>query len=579
MIKQIEIRYFRGIESLDINVQRFNMFAGPNGSGKTSIISAIRFALTGKAKKEDIKNGHTKAGVRVIFDDNSFFTRYLTQAGVVAECNGKKTTIKSLNEYIEMKLGMTIYAIGMMLGEEYYTDVNMSSLLMSLIPVQVEKASFIKIAESIKGDVLSKSEIYMINRYFGDIITSEDLNKVENTVKAEKTAYNRDIKKIDALLKNYNATVPKYSKEELEKMLADMSYDEIYKIKLQEYESSIKNYKNAQERKKEKTAELEKYKNLPAKDEKEVKQTEERITALEREISEIEKTVAATEANNALIIKTLDALNTSICPISNKLICNTDKTPLKKELEEQKGVNESLIAESSRKIEKNKASVKELKEALIRFQKLSEDWKRREALENEIREIEKNMPVIKEKPVMPENPQMPKEEVLKQLHVWETLKEKELREAELSNLKKRVFLLDYVLNLLKPENAKTKIMQRIIEPVEKLVNEKAAGIGKKIQIMVGKDGITIYLETKNGKVNITRCSSGEFVDIVYLIMTAISSINNANIIVLDNLDKLDDEALEKLVASLQRDEHFKYIFIAGIHAVQDVEGITILQNI
>lgn len=574
MIKRIEIRFFRGIEKLDINVKRFNMFVGINGSGKTSVISAIRFALTGKAHKGDIKNGHTNAGVRVIFDDGSYFTRYLTTTGISGDCNGKKTTTKSINEYIEMKLGMTMYAISMMLGEESYTDANMSSLLMSLISIRVEKASFIKIAEKIKGSELTRAEVYVINRYFGDIITTEDLNKAETVIKSEKAVYNKDIKKIEALLKTYSAK-PERSKEELETLLAGTSYHEIYKVKMQEYESSVKAHKTILERKQAKEAELERYKNISVVNAEEKVQKEKRISELEREIAELEKTITATTANNSLIIKTLDALNTSVCPISNKLICSTDKTPLKQELENQEKANEAIVEECTAKIENYRLTITQIRDELTKTYELEENWKKRETLEREIRELEETMPTVKEKPVAPKEPELSKEEIIKQLHVWDSIKEKELKEAELDNLKKRVVLLTYVQNLLKPENAKTEIVKRVIEPVEKIVNEKAKKIGKKIRIVAEEKGICVYLETKTGYINITNCSSGEFVDVVYLIMSTISSINNANIIVLDNLDKLDNEALRKLVVALENDSQFKYIFIAGIHAVPGTDATNI----
>lgn len=578
MIKKIEIRWFRCIEQLDIDVKKINMFVGYNGAGKSSTLAAIRFALTGKAKKDDIKNGHNKCGIRVIFDDNTFFTRYITESGISADCNGKKTTLKSLNEYIEMKLGMKMTDIEMMLGEEYYTDINMASLLMSLIPVRIEKTSFYKIAADIKGDILTPNEIFMIDRYFGDIITSDDLTKAENTAKTERTVYNRDIRNLESMLKKADVQQPEKAKEDLEKLLAELSNADIYNIKLQEYENSLKAHNDAQQKCNAKSVELDKFKDLEAYNPDTVKDMEYRVSELEKKISELDRATASISANNDLIIKTLDALNKSVCPISNKLICNTDKTPLYVELEFQKNENEEVISKYNIKSSEYREQVKSLKKSISMQRELENQWKKREIIEKELKILEGSIPAKKDKPNPPNLPNISRDDILQQIQAWDKVKENEIHKAELHKLKRKVEMLNYILDLLKPENAKSHIIKRIVEPIEMIINEKAAEIGKKIHITTGTDGIEILLETKTGDVRISKCSSGEFVDIVYLIMTTISSINKSSILMLDNLDKLDDDAFHKLYKALENDNRFTHIFIAGIHADDNMNGITWLDK-
>ncbi|MCZ2085319.1 MAG: ATP-binding protein [Flavobacteriales bacterium] len=64
MIKKLSIKNFRGIEEVkDLEVDRFNIFIGDNGTSKTSILEAIHFCfspnfLSGRIKHTDFPNGN-----------------------------------------------------------------------------------------------------------------------------------------------------------------------------------------------------------------------------------------------------------------------------------------------------------------------------------------------------------------------------------------------------------------------------------------------------------------------------------------------------------------------------------------
>ena len=74
-ITTISIRNFKGIEDLQLNAKKLNAIIGKCGSGKSSLLDAIRFALTGKAGKEVIRKGCREASVVLRFSDNSTIER------------------------------------------------------------------------------------------------------------------------------------------------------------------------------------------------------------------------------------------------------------------------------------------------------------------------------------------------------------------------------------------------------------------------------------------------------------------------------------------------------------------------
>lgn len=66
MIKSVSINNFRGIEEIkDLQVEKFNIYIGDNGTSKTSILDAIHFSfspnfLSGRIKHTDFPNGNNE---------------------------------------------------------------------------------------------------------------------------------------------------------------------------------------------------------------------------------------------------------------------------------------------------------------------------------------------------------------------------------------------------------------------------------------------------------------------------------------------------------------------------------------
>ena len=99
-ITTISIRNFKGIEDLQLNAKKLNAIIGKCGSGKSSLLDAIRFALTGKAGKEVIRKGCREASVVLRFSDNSTIERIRRTSENISKCNGKSSTKRSLDEFL-----------------------------------------------------------------------------------------------------------------------------------------------------------------------------------------------------------------------------------------------------------------------------------------------------------------------------------------------------------------------------------------------------------------------------------------------------------------------------------------------
>lgn len=105
-INTIKIKNFRGIPDMEISLERISFFTGPCGAGKTSVLKAFNFALTGDVKKDDIREQSDRASATIVFEDQSSIQRICKlSAATQVKVNGKNSTAKAADEFLQAKLG------------------------------------------------------------------------------------------------------------------------------------------------------------------------------------------------------------------------------------------------------------------------------------------------------------------------------------------------------------------------------------------------------------------------------------------------------------------------------------------
>ena len=74
-IEHVRITNFKKVTDFELNPGKVNIFLGPNGTGKSSILQALRYGLTGNSPQDPIGEGANKAAVEMIFPDIGTLTR------------------------------------------------------------------------------------------------------------------------------------------------------------------------------------------------------------------------------------------------------------------------------------------------------------------------------------------------------------------------------------------------------------------------------------------------------------------------------------------------------------------------
>lgn len=100
MIKKLSIKNFRGIEEVkNLEVDRFNIFIGDNGTSKTSILEAIHFCfspnfLSGRIKHTDFPNGNDNS-IEINIELSQSIKAYIPDGYAEQEITSNKVYLQS----------------------------------------------------------------------------------------------------------------------------------------------------------------------------------------------------------------------------------------------------------------------------------------------------------------------------------------------------------------------------------------------------------------------------------------------------------------------------------------------------
>ena len=109
-IQKINIKNILGIQDLEFDAGKLVEISGPNGSGKTSVLEAIKSVLKGGSDATLLRKGEEKGETVIVLDDGLTVTQTVTAASSVTtatDADGKKiakpaSTIKALTDMLSV---------------------------------------------------------------------------------------------------------------------------------------------------------------------------------------------------------------------------------------------------------------------------------------------------------------------------------------------------------------------------------------------------------------------------------------------------------------------------------------------
>lgn len=228
-ISKLKIENLYGIEQLELDGKSIEL-TGTNGAGKSSVLDAIRLALTNNSKRKYIvKNGETEGRVLVKLDDGTTIDR-------------KKRTDKSDYKSIKDENGNEINS-----PETFLKDI--------FTPLQLEPVEFLSMSEKEQNRILlnliefNKDKKEFIQEKFGELplwVNYDDsILEILNQLQSKEGQYyqnrediNRQIRNGIAIINDIAKDIPEgYDAEKWRNFTLSDKYEELNKDK--EYNAKI----------------------------------------------------------------------------------------------------------------------------------------------------------------------------------------------------------------------------------------------------------------------------------------------------------------------------------------------------
>lgn len=324
MIKSVIINNFGPLENVQFDCKKFNIFQGKSHQGKTSILSAIRWAIVGGNDEFFVRNGASTCEVILLSDNGSRIERRLTRGG---------TSKLYIYTAAEQQVKAPQEALNKMYNPLLFGPTDM----IQMKPKDLNEFISNAISKRLK---LSSQEIELYG--LKDIDLSEDpvsaIQKYYDKLFAERTEVNRAVKNFDAKTSG-GELVKQVSDEELAAMENLVSQTEAKYNKAKENNIRLEiSKKNADVKLRTenniKLLKKEIEEGQKALDENKFSSDELSSSIKERDL--LEKELAKDRSEVANIKATLDKLGIGeiACPIHGTVKCTTDMNPYKKQLED-----------------------------------------------------------------------------------------------------------------------------------------------------------------------------------------------------------------------------------------------------
>lgn len=574
-IAKIIINNFRGITTETLLPDKINVLLGHCGTGKSSTMDAIKWGLTGKITKEDIRYDSPEASIKIIFDDGTSIMR--TQSAKATNyVNEKVATEKATNEFLENKFGCSISSIEAMCGASFFKSLSKKDLKSFIIDILPIKASFSKIVEL--SDDLDEEKISFIKEYLEDEVSLADIDAAYKTVFDGRKVKKQVLKNLQEKSK-FTKELPGVTKEELLKRQGEIALIETkvndYKKNLERYNKSLKTRENAEKQLADMKNRLHQYKDIKQPVEADLQLAIKEKQLFIDAIANANNTIAIMKANVELMQRTLDSLDKPVCPISERIVCTADKSGLREELISLVEMNNKELANGYNFIVRCNEQVDKRDEIINSYNNQLIAWNNKINLENTINAFA--LPEVLDKPEEV-NGDFAEEklQIQNMLNVWY---EKDASDQAAKNIEEtvhKVNLYDFAVKFFSANGIKSKLLEKAVDPLQKMIDEKTQSLRKGFKIsLMTEEEFDITISPRTGEVvPLNKISAGEFIVTAYILMSVVSQITGVSILMMDNLDNLDSDAARQLMLLLDADENFNTIILASVDHPDIIDAIS-----
>lgn len=579
-INNIEIQNWKGIEDISLKPEKINAILGSNGSGKSSLIEAVKCLVSGDTPANHMKAGASTTSIIGDIKDVGVIER-TWRAGKPAttRLNGKTTTQKSIAQTLEALCGLSAKTTAMMSSTDILEGMfgdELVQYLLSFLKSDMDIEKLISIAGVIPEEC--EEEIRMFFPAAPAVISLEEIANAHASFKeARSTAMAQQ--KIESAKATYSGEPPKRSLKDVEMRLKEIITQRATVMARRKEYANARKTKDERDRQiadmERRIASITATRPNPA----DLKNIKNLMEEKQKYISELTASITSMQTTKKTLLGVLNDLEAPVCPISKKLICTTDKSPLRDELSAEV---DRLSAEISAFSDKKNIAANELRDLTNQstaLNKAASDYTVKVNLEealNKLRSITITIPAAPSSEELEalDNEAAALEAEKKKILLYEA-SQKAAKNAE--RLEKAISIYKKLVELFAPTGViRQKTLMHSIAPLETYCNDRMAKILPKYAIVFNGDGkMGFTFRTADGEdVPYKNLSNGERIRVLYILMDMLNALNGFHIMILDNLDGLDKTSLSEMCKLIKENsDDYDHIFLSSVNTVEFEEVI------
>lgn len=548
MIK-VTVNRFAGIESRTICVDKIYIMEENNGYGKSSMLKAINFCLSGVYPENPIYNNGNICQVDIV-TGNTTLSRVLkrTDTGYqnIPYINGKKCTQKAFEEWLSQNMmpGSACKVLCNPLALSEISETALGEFIMNVVNKKISSERL----RTLAGQMTDEQYEYLIDaidacKLDRTQIDISDISSLYNGVYSTRQVNNKKIK-------SYGAVVlpepPANSLEELQKKLTQIAEKEaqanIQKNNQRIYNINVAKVKHIQSQMEEINAKL---KNLPSEEEiPDVKVYAEKQKKITEEIICVEKNISVFETTKQSDYRLINELDKNTCPLSSKIVCSANREELKLTLRNECMEMDKKIAAEKEKKEVLLNEQKSINELMEKARIIENNARSRKSLQDMLKALKESMPDISNVPVTTENIDYSAEktkiqESIRELNLYNETK-KRYREVEI--LKHKTEIYTALIEMLGPKGViKNNFWKLITGHLESEMNTTVSRIKNvRIKLDTGNGLNILYSTNDRDYIKFNSLSGGEKIIATLAIYHVINRLYDNKILLIDDLDRVDD---------------------------------------
>ena len=579
-ISELKVENWRGINHFDFEPAHINVLLGPNGSGKSSVLESIKTALNGKTPTDHIMAGKTSAVVSAAIERVGTIKRTWTVGKPSkVSANGRTTTQKSIVESIESLYGISPKTTTIMASSDVVEGMfgnDFSKYILGFLKNDMDADKLVALcapspaAEKIMRSLLPEAPA---------VISLEEIDEAYENLRLQRASVKKA--RDTAVAKSeYRGIIPKRTMKEVSDKLMQC-HEAIGKMTALEraYADSQRALKAKEENIRVTQSKIDAI-TVTAPTVLEIKALDDDITRTREVITEQQSLIRVLSDTYARLAKIVEKLETTVCPISDKLICTTDKSGLRSELEEsmKSAKEQGNAADEKRRQAQSRLVALESRKA--DFNKRTADYRVKLVLQDQLEKFKAMKVAVVSKPDEEKKKQI--EDFIGKLEaeraVIEAYNAAMKAQADADRLAEQVDAYEELVTLFSPKGgARQKVLEHNLGPLQDYCNERMKKLLPKYTMLLdASNGFNVLLSDAAGDcITFDSLSNGEKIRCIYILTSMLNELNQFRILILDDLDGLDRNSLQALVDLVLEDEaSYDHVFFAAVNNTEakDVLG-------